>query len=275
MMSLAQETVQALFLQRKDLTVFGSPSDSSTTSSQQQLQYLHGQETAVTSSSLFSSMSSSDQPPVIPSLSSTAGTLVTTTTMTEDSSSSSPNGKLSSSTETTVKSNPGLTVSTSTSDAAMTSPSGGTSPGTPLMMTALAAHLANVDLTTDQGKALLKRSYVLQELVETEKDYVRDLGLVVEGYFDILRQESPDVQIPDDLKNGREKIVFGNIEAIYEWHRDCLLAEIEKCLEEPERLGILFKRYERRLSMYIVYCQNKPKSEYIVSEHDSFFEVSS
>lgn len=51
------------------------------------------------------------------------------------------------------------------------------------------------------------------------------------------------------------------------------LAEIEKCIEEPERLGILFKRYERRLGMYIIYCQNKPKSEFIVSEHDAYFEV--
>lgn len=52
------------------------------------------------------------------------------------------------------------------------------------------------------------------------------------------------------------------------------LLELEKCLEEPERLGILFKRYERRLNMYIVYCQNKPKSEFIVSEHlDTYFEV--
>lgn len=33
---------------------------------------------------------------------------------------------------------------------------------------------------------------------------------------------------------------------------------------------------ERRLHMYIVYCQNKPKSEHIVSEYiDTFFEVRS
>ena len=52
------------------------------------------------------------------------------------------------------------------------------------------------------------------------------------------------------------------------------LLEIEKCLEEPKRLGTLFKLYERRLNMYIVYCQNKPKSEFIVSEHvDTYFEV--
>lgn len=31
---------------------------------------------------------------------------------------------------------------------------------------------------------------------------------------------------------------------------------------------------ERRLNMYVVYCQNKPKSEHIVSEYiDTYFEV--
>ncbi|XP_054722102.1 triple functional domain protein-like isoform X2 [Uloborus diversus] len=126
-------------------------------------------------------------------------------------------------------------------------------------------------LKEEHDKALSKRKYVLQELVETERDYVRDLGLVVDGYIKLMRSE--DIPVPDDLKDGKDKIVFGNIEAIYEWHRDSFCAEIEKCLEEPERLGLLFRRYERRLNMYVVYCQNKPKSEYIVSEYlDTFFE---
>lgn len=31
---------------------------------------------------------------------------------------------------------------------------------------------------------------------------------------------------------------------------------------------------ERRLNMYVVYCQNKPKSEHIVSEYiNTYFEV--
>lgn len=52
------------------------------------------------------------------------------------------------------------------------------------------------------------------------------------------------------------------------------LAEIESCGEQPERLGPIFRKYERRLNMYVVYCQNKPRSEYLVSEHlDTFFEV--
>ena len=40
-------------------------------------------------------------------------------------------------------------------------------------------------------------------------------------------------------------------------------------------LGNLFKKYEKKFQMYVVYCQNKPKSEFIVSAHiDTYFEVS-
>lgn len=53
------------------------------------------------------------------------------------------------------------------------------------------------------------------------------------------------------------------------------LKGLERCIQYPEELGPLFKRYERKLLMYVVYCQNKPVSEYIVSEYiDTYFEVS-
>ena len=49
---------------------------------------------------------------------------------------------------------------------------------------------------------------------------------------------------------------------------------MEKCQENPDELGNLFKKCERKFQMYVVYCQNKPKSEFIVSEHiHSYFEV--
>lgn len=45
------------------------------------------------------------------------------------------------------------------------------------------------------------------------------------------------------------------------------------CVEEPELLGPLFRGFlERRMFMYELYCRNKPVSEYIVSEHDQFFQ---
>ena len=41
-------------------------------------------------------------------------------------------------------------------------------------------------------------------------------------------------------------------------------------------LGNLFKKSEKKFQMYVVYCQNKPKSEFIVSAHiDTYFEVES
>ncbi|XP_058878264.1 triple functional domain protein isoform X9 [Acipenser ruthenus] len=113
-----------------------------------------------------------------------------------------------------------------------------------------------------------RRHYVLQELVETERDYVRDLGYLVEGYMNKMKEDG----VPDDMK-GKDKIVFGNIHQIYDWHKDFFHGELEKCLEDPDKLATLFVKHERRLHMYIVYCQNKPKSEHIVSEYiDTYFE---
>uniref|UniRef100_A0A8C7CQB4 non-specific serine/threonine protein kinase n=1 Tax=Oncorhynchus kisutch TaxID=8019 RepID=A0A8C7CQB4_ONCKI len=101
-----------------------------------------------------------------------------------------------------------------------------------------------------------------------KRDYVRDLGSVVEGYISKMKEDG----VPDDMR-GKDKIVFGNIHQIYDWHRDFFLGELEKCLEDPDRLAPLFVKQERRLHMYIVYCQNKPKSEHIVSEYiDTYFE---
>lgn len=51
------------------------------------------------------------------------------------------------------------------------------------------------------------------------------------------------------------------------------LKSLQKCLDNPTELGNLFKRYERKLHMYVVYCKNKPVSEYIVSEYlETYFE---
>uniref|UniRef100_A0A8C1GCE6 Rho guanine nucleotide exchange factor 25 n=1 Tax=Cyprinus carpio TaxID=7962 RepID=A0A8C1GCE6_CYPCA len=127
---------------------------------------------------------------------------------------------------------------------------------------------ATIDSEEDRRSALEKSMYVLKELIETEKLYVADLGLIVEGYMATMNAKG----VPEDMK-GKDKIIFGNIHQIYEWHRDYFLGELEKCVAEPERLAQLFIKHERRLHMYVVYCQNKPKSEHIVSEYiETYFE---
>ncbi|XP_029974507.1 rho guanine nucleotide exchange factor 25 isoform X2 [Salarias fasciatus] len=127
---------------------------------------------------------------------------------------------------------------------------------------------AAADTEEERRSALEKSTYVLKELIETEKHYVADLGLIVEGYMGTMMSKG----VPEDMK-GKDKIVFGNIHQIFDWHKDYFLGELEKCLAEPERLAQLFIKHERRLHMYVVYCQNKPKSEHIVSEYiETYFE---
>ncbi|XP_072553000.1 rho guanine nucleotide exchange factor 25 isoform X2 [Salminus brasiliensis] len=127
---------------------------------------------------------------------------------------------------------------------------------------------ATIDSEEERRSALEKSMYVLKELIETEKLYVVDLGLIVEGYMATMAAKG----VPEDMK-GKDKIVFGNIHQIFDWHKDYFLGELEKCVAEPERLAQLFIKHERRLHMYVVYCQNKPKSEHIVSEYiDTYFE---
>uniref|UniRef100_A0A3B5N047 Rho guanine nucleotide exchange factor (GEF) 25b n=1 Tax=Xiphophorus couchianus TaxID=32473 RepID=A0A3B5N047_9TELE len=95
------------------------------------------------------------------------------------------------------------------------------------------------------------------------------LGLMVQGYMTMMANQG----VPEDMR-GKDRIVFGNIHQIYDWHKDYFLGELEKCVSDPDSLAQLFIKHERRLHMYVVYCQNKPKSEHIVSEYiETYFEV--
>ncbi len=57
--------------------------------------------------------------------------------------------------------------------------------------------------------------FVITELIETERDYVRDLGLIVDGYLPALKE----VVLPEGMQ-GKDKMVFGNIHQIYDWHKE-------------------------------------------------------
>ncbi len=86
----------------------------------------------------------------------------------------------------------------------------------------------------------LTHRYVLTELVETEKLYVEDLGLVVEVTYKYIQSVDlthsffltlissllqgymatmNSVGVPEYLA-GKDKIVFGNIHQIYDWHKE-------------------------------------------------------
>ena len=83
--------------------------------------------------------------------------------------------------------------------------------------------------STDQSadsveKAILQRSYRLQELLESERVYVKDLEQCVD-YIKYMREtkdtdDPNEISMPEDLKEGKDRMIFGNIEQIFEWHRE-------------------------------------------------------
>ncbi|XP_077185291.1 rho guanine nucleotide exchange factor 25 isoform X4 [Paroedura picta] len=117
--------------------------------------------------------------------------------------------------------------------------------------------------TGTDGNAHLPDLSLLSSLLEGD-----GAGKPTQGYMATMKARG----IPEGMK-GKDKIIFGNIHQIYDWHKDYFLKQLEKCPEEPDLLAELFIKHERRLHMYVVYCQNKPKSEHIVSEFiDTYFE---
>lgn len=108
-------------------------------------------------------------------------------------------------TTTTSSESPTLTASLSTPNASQESDDPPTTCG---------------EAADPEATAVAKRQFVIRELVDTERDYVNDLRQIIDGYMALMRDPNTDIPLPDDLKGGKDKMVFGNIEAIYEWHRE-------------------------------------------------------
>ena len=73
------------------------------------------------------------------------------------------------------------------------------------------------------AKAIQQRQYRLTELLESEKMYVSDLEQCA-AYITYMREskdsEDADIKMPEDLRDGKDRMVFGNLENIYKWHRE-------------------------------------------------------
>uniref|UniRef100_A0A671PW10 Uncharacterized LOC107690824 n=1 Tax=Sinocyclocheilus anshuiensis TaxID=1608454 RepID=A0A671PW10_9TELE len=106
----------------------------------------------------------------------------------------------------------------------------------------------------------------MEELLQTEREYVRALGHVVENYMPEL--ERPDV--PQDLR-GQRGSVFGNLEKLRDFHQHHFLQELELCLKEPFCVGRCFLKHKENFSLYALYSKNKPRSERLLIDHGREF----
>ncbi|XP_069318962.1 proto-oncogene DBL isoform X6 [Eulemur rufifrons] len=117
------------------------------------------------------------------------------------------------------------------------------------------------------------KNHVLNELIQTERVYVRELFTVLLGYR--AEMDNPEMfdLMPPLLRNKKD-ILFGNMAEIYEFHNSIFMSSLENCTDAPERVGPCFLERKDDFQMYAKYCQNKPRSETIWKKYSecAFFQ---
>uniref|UniRef100_A0A1A7X9W0 Quattro n=1 Tax=Iconisemion striatum TaxID=60296 RepID=A0A1A7X9W0_9TELE len=120
--------------------------------------------------------------------------------------------------------------------------------------------------TEHNGSNVLKVLKIWEELLSTEREYVKALGYVREHYFPELER----ADVPQDLR-GQRGSVFGNLEKLHDFHRHHFLDELEGCVNEPFRVGRCFLRHRESFALYALYSKNKPQSDRLLTSHGKTF----
>lgn len=113
---------------------------------------------------------------------------------------------------------------------------------------------------------------IIQELIEKEQSYVDCLETGMLNYMSAL----DTTELPLSLR-GQKFRIFGNIQNLYDFHKNIFLPQIIKCSQDVEQLAELFTSYIQRDSFYgyVLYALNRRKSEILCNEHVYFFRVTS
>uniref|UniRef100_A0A8D0HBD9 Pleckstrin homology and RhoGEF domain containing G4B n=1 Tax=Sphenodon punctatus TaxID=8508 RepID=A0A8D0HBD9_SPHPU len=120
----------------------------------------------------------------------------------------------------------------------------------------------------EKKRAGSKVHHIMDEMITTEREYVRSLGYITDSYF----PEMERIDLPQDLR-GKRNIIFGNLEKLYDFHCHYFLKELEHCRDIPLRVSHCFLRHEEQFGMYALYSKNKPQSDALLISHgNSFFK---
>ena len=90
-------------------------------------------------------------------------------------------------------------------------------------------HLKQIkELTEEKRRSTRRKEFIMSELLETERSYVKDLEMAVNCFLKPMRQAGSDRdKIPAPLR-GKEHIIFGNVEELLCFHKQIFLKELEK-----------------------------------------------
>ncbi len=87
----------------------------------------------------------------------------------------------------------------------------------------------------------------MQELLQTERSYVKDLETCIRSYLNGMR--SQETSLPPGLA-GKVGTLFGNMEEIYNFHASTFLRELEKYEAIPEDVGHCFVTWVSDAQLY-------------------------
>ncbi|XP_058502917.1 pleckstrin homology domain-containing family G member 4B isoform X1 [Solea solea] len=118
----------------------------------------------------------------------------------------------------------------------------------------------------DGKKQSSKVQHIMDEMISTEREYVRSLSYIIEHYF----PEMERLDLPQDLR-GKRSIIFGNVEKLWDFHTQYILKELESCAHSPLSISSCFLRHEDQFGMYALYSKNKPQSDALLSSHGNEF----
>lgn len=120
------------------------------------------------------------------------------------------------------------------------------------------------------------RANVVLELINSERDFVKHLQDVVEGYLYPARRH------PEIFTGERINTIFSNIEQLYEFQRQ-FLDSLETCINWDDlaasEVGEVFLRFGKGFSVYHHYCNNHPNASselqelYTKTRFVKFFEA--
>ncbi|XP_071942485.1 uncharacterized protein [Antedon mediterranea] len=109
---------------------------------------------------------------------------------------------------------------------------------------------------TKKQEALIKRRYVLEELLQTERAFVKNMMFCLETYLPLVE----DQNAPPAVK-GKKDVLFLNFEKICDFHKNTFVKELEECGNDAYSVGRAFIKWQCNFEYHVQYCKNKPRSE--------------
>ncbi|XP_071962134.1 uncharacterized protein [Antedon mediterranea] len=102
--------------------------------------------------------------------------------------------------------------------------------------------------------------YKVQEILETERSYVKDLDDIVEGYLLAILDRPTLPLIPEDYQS-----LFSNLESIRDFNKE-FLKDLEDCESDPVLIAECFLEKEEEFIMYSQYCMNYPSAVRVLTK---------